>query len=145
MNTKILKYAFISGAVIGIIAAVLIIKNKGKDERMEPEAVVQTFSKALAEGDFETAVELCDTVSMKEYLENYIILWNKLQQDDSTALAIASSILGDSALTIEKSEKAEGGRMIYYSIEAGGVEKRKTAKLKKEEGEWRVETITDRI
>ena len=140
-----MKYAFISGAVIGIIAAVLIWKNKGKDDVMEPEAVVQTFNKALAEGDFETAGRLCDTLSMKEYLENYIILWNKLQQDDSTALAIASSILEESALTIEKTERVEGCRMIYYRIEAGGVEKRKTAKLKKEEGEWRVETITDRI
>jgi hypothetical protein len=46
---------------------------------------------------------------------------------------------------VEKTEKTDSGREVYYSIETDGHSKRKVAALRKEEGEWRVEKITDAI
>ena len=46
---------------------------------------------------------------------------------------------------MEKTVKTDGGRDVYYSIEAGGQSKNKIASLEKEEGEWRVRMIIDAI
>lgn len=140
---NILKYASVAA-----IAALSIVSCKSSQEshrELEPEEVVETFSRAIVSGDFEKAASLSDTVSMRTYLENCISIWKEMQEKDSSILAIASSILSEAGITIESSEKTETGRAVYYRIEAEGKNKRKMAALKKEEGEWRVEAITDII
>ena len=62
-----------------------------------------------------------------------------------SVLAIASSLLGEAEFKVEKTEKTDEGRDVYYSIEADGHLKNKVASLGKEEGEWRVERIADAI
>ena len=137
---NILKYVYVAA-----IAALSIVSCRSSQEshrELEPEEVVETFSRAIVSGDFEKAASLSDTVSMRTYLENCISIW---KEKDSSILAIASSILSEAGITIESSEKTETGRAVYYRIEAEGKNKRKMAALKKEEGEWRVEAITDII
>ena len=140
---SILKYALIT--IITVLCIISCGGSKNSYTEMSPEAVEESFNKALASGDFEKVSGLCDTVSMKPYLENYINVWKEIQEKDSSALAIASSILSEAVLTIERSEKTEAGRAVYYRIGTEEKSKRKIAVLKKEEGEWRVETITDVI
>lgn len=144
---KILKYAFAAGVTIGIaIAVVILISGSGKKDGAKetgPEAVVEAFTKAMAAGEFETAYGLCDTVRMKPYLENYRKVWEELLEEDSTSLAIASSILSGSGFEVSGNEKGNEGRIIYYSIEAEGEKLERKAEVVKEEGEWRVADITE--
>ena len=48
-------------------------------------------------------------------------------------------------IQIEKVEKAEEGKAIYYTLEADGRSKTRKATVKKVEGAWRVESITDAV
>lgn len=112
---------------------------------MGPEAVVEAFTRHIAAGEFEQALGLCDTTSMQDYIERCISVWESLQKKDSSVLAIASSLLGEAEFKVEKTEKTDEGRDVYYSIEAEGHLKNKVASLGKEEGEWRVERIADAI
>jgi hypothetical protein len=90
-------------------------------------------------------MELCDTTSMQAYIDRCITVWESLEKNDSSVLAIASSLLAGSDIKIAKTEKTDIGRDVYYSIEADGNLKEKKATLVKEEGEWRIKTITDVI
>lgn len=119
-------------------------KGTGKVE-MGPEEVVEAFNKAVTAGDFASAKELCDTSAMKDYLDTYMEAWEVLQQEDSSALAIASSLLSGAVIQVEKVEKAEEGKAIYYTLEADGRSKTRKATVKKVEGAWRVESITDAV
>ena len=144
MNKKLIIYS--SAAAALVIAAVLIFRDKGaKEVESSPEAVVEAFTKAISSGDIEKAYGLCDTTAMKEYLENWFSIREQRHKRDSNVLAIASSILSEAAITIEGSEKTEGGRKIYYKVEVEGISRQKAAVMKKEEGEWRVEAVTDAI
>lgn len=131
------------------LAAVLLAGCKGggegKKADMGPEAVVEAFTRHIAAGEFEQALGLCDTTSMQDYIERCISVWESLQKKDSSVLAIASSLLGEAEFKVEKTEKTDEGRDVYYSIEAEGHLKNKVASLGKEEGEWRVRMITDAI
>ena len=136
--------------LIYIAAAVILLSGcKGGEDRkkadMGPEAVVEAFTRHIAAGEFELALRLCDTSSMQTYIDRYINAWESLQKKDSSALAIASSLLEGAEFKVEKTVKTDGGRDVYYSIEAGGQSKNKIASLEKEEGEWRVRMITDAI
>jgi hypothetical protein len=117
----------------------------GKKAEMGPEAVVETFTRHIAAGEFEQALELCNSASMQDYIDECRAAWERLQEKDSSVLAIASSLLEKAEFKVEKAEKTEIGRDVYYCIEAEGHSKRKIATLKKEEGEWRVEKIIDAI
>lgn len=119
--------------------------ESGKKTEMGPEAVVEAFTRHIAAGDFEQAIRLCDTTSMQTYIDQCITAWEDFEKKDSSVLAIASSLLANAEFKVEKIEKTDGGREVYYSIEAEGISKRKKAVLRKEEGEWRVEKITDAI
>ena len=110
---------------------------------MRPEAAVETFCRAVAAGDFETAGGLCDTVSMKGYLDEWRKVWNDLQKEDSSALAIASSMLSGAEIEVIKTERNGEKRTVLYRIEAEGNSKTRTATVKNEEGEWKVEEISD--
>ncbi len=135
MNT--LKYIFICTAMLAAASCT------GKKESMSPEAVVETFCRAVASGDFDAARSLCDTVSMNGYLENYRKVMNSLQKEDSCALAIASSILAGAEFEVNGTDRKDDERMVFYTIRTEEHMKARRAVLKKEEGEWKVREITD--
>lgn len=132
-----------------IVAAVLAIGCKGgetgKKTAMGPEDVVEAFTRHIAAGAFEDALALCDTTSMQAYIDQCATVRAKLEKKDSCVLAIASSLLSEAEFNVEKTEKTEDGRDVFYSIKTEGHSKRKKASLTKEEGEWRVKMITDVI
>ena len=107
--------------------------------------ITMAFSKALASGDFENARCLCDSIAMKDYIEGYAEVWNRLQKEDSSALAIAASLLSEAEMSIIRSEKTGDGKDVYYRIEADGNVRELKATVKKEEGEWKVKMITDAL
>ena len=108
-----------------------------------PEAAVEAFCRAVAAGDFETACGLCDTVSMKGYMDEWRKVWNDLQKVDSCALTIASSMLSGAEIEVMKTERNGEKRTVLYRIESEGNSKTRTATLRNEEGEWKVEEISD--
>ncbi len=137
---KTLKHIFVCTAAVLATASC----NEQK-EPMTPEAVVETFCRAVAAGDFDAARSLCDTVSMDDYLKNYQTAMNSLQKEDSCATAIAASMLSGAEFEVDGIEKNGDERIIRYTLAAEGNIKKKKATVAKEEGEWRVKEITDVI
>ncbi len=117
----------------------------GKTVEMSPEEVVEAFSRAVAAGDFATAYELCDTVGMKDYIDNYREALTSLQKVDSSATAIAASMLSGAEFEVTDIDRDGETVSVRYRLEAEGNTKTKTATVKKEEGGWRVTSVTDRI
>jgi hypothetical protein len=130
-------------ALIGICTLMHGCRDAEEKKAMGPEAAVETFCRAVAAGDFETAGGLCDTVSMKGYLDEWRKVWNDLQKEDSSALAIASSMLSGAEIEVIRTERNGDKRTVLYRIEAEGNSKTRTATVKNEEGEWKVEEISD--
>ena len=118
-------------------------RDAEEKKAMGPEAAVEAFCRAVAAGDFETAGGLCDTVSMKGYMDEWRKAWNDLQKEDSCALTIASSMLSGAEIEVIRTERNGEKRTVLYRIEAEGNSKTRTATLKNEEGEWKVEEISD--
>lgn len=143
----ILKKTFIGGIALGAAAAFAFLVGNGcnssQSVEMGPAEVVEAFNRAVTAGDFGKASELCDTVSMKDYLESYREAWDVLIAEDSTVLSIASSILQKAVIEVEEVQKEGDKRIVIYSLEADGHSKTRKAVVKKEEGAWRVEKITD--
>ena len=143
----ILKKTFIGGIALGAAAAFAFLVGNGcsgsQSVEMGPAEVVEAFNRAVTAGDFDKASELCDTVSMKDYLESYKEAWDVLNAEDSTVLTIASSILEKAVIEVEDVRKEGEKRVVLYSLEADGHSKTRKAVVKKEEGAWRVERITD--
>ncbi len=137
MNT--LRYIFFCAAFLALASC------GGKKEAMNPEAVTEAFCRAVAAGDFDMARSLCDTVSMNDYLENCRMAMNSLQKEDSCAFAIATGILSGAEFEVMNVEKDGDGRTVRYRLAAEGCAKTRNATLKKEEGEWRVTSISDAI
>ena len=130
-------------ALIGICTLMHGCRDAEVEKAMGPEAAVEAFCRAVAAGDFETADELCDTVSMKGYMDEWQKVWNDLQKEDSSALAIASSMLSGAEIEVIRTERNGDKRTVLYRIEAEGNSKTRTATVKNEEGEWKVEEISD--
>ncbi len=139
LNMKIYKYIFICAAFAALASC------GGKKDSMGPEAVVESFCRAVAAGDFCTAREFCDSLAMDDYLENYQKAVTSLQKEDSCAFAIAAEVLAGAEFEVIDTEKSDEGRIVHYRLAAGGNEKSKKATVKKEEGEWKVTSITDAI
>lgn len=116
---------------------------KQGEQVLGPEAVVEAFCRAVASGDMEQAEELCDTVSMKGYLDGWTETWAELAVKDSSALRIAAGILSESTFTVTDVVKDGDRRIINYTLETGGKTKNRSAVVRKEEGEWRVESMID--
>lgn len=143
---RILKYSFIAGIAIGALAASIILTKGCSDKTvMEPAEVVEAFTKAVATGRFEDAAALCDTSSMSGYIGTYRKVLNKRAVSDSTATAIAASILGNLEVTVNEVSKSKGTRTVFYTIaDTYGHTKEKIATIKNVEGEWKVTEIRDR-
>lgn len=149
-NRQILKYAFIGGITVGaLVAFLLLIRGCEKEEKtveLGPEETVEAFCRAVAGGDFEAAMSLCDTMAMKTYIEKYAEAWRMLEKQNNSVVSIAGTSLANAEINIDDIAKEGDRRHISYTIEAGeGLVKEKTATVKKEEGVWKVEEITDRI
>ena len=138
-----MKNKIFIAALVGICTLMHGCRDAEEKKAMGPEAAVETFCRAVAAGDFETADELCDTVSMKGYLDEWRKVWNDLQKEDSSALAIASSMLSGAEIEVIRTERNGEKRTVLYRIEAEGNSKTRTATVKNEEGEWKVEEISD--
>ena len=107
---------------------------------------MEAFNRAVTCGDWCCAEDLCDTASMREYLESYKEAWETIQRTDSSAAAIAATILSGAVLEFDKVERDGDSRNVYYTLEADGHTKERKAVVKKtEEGEWKVTAITDAI
>lgn len=128
-------------AVVGMMAAGC---GEQKKVEMGPEETVEAFCRAVAGGDFETAMSLCDSLSMKEYVDGYVRTLDMLKQRDSSAAAIASAVVAEAEFIFEDTVKEGDSRHIFYRMSLDSREKKKLAILKKEEGAWKVETIIDR-
>lgn len=115
----------------------------GTSVEMGPADVVESFNRAITAGDFSQARQLCDTVLMKDYLDSYQEAWDVILAEDSTALSIASSILEKTVIDVVEVRKEDEKRIVLYTLEADGHSKTRKAIVKKEEGAWRVERITD--
>ncbi len=126
-------------------AAVLAAASCGKKGAMGPEEVVEAFSRAVATGDFETARTLCDTIYMYDYIENYQKVMTSLQKEDSSAFAIAVEMISGAEFEVTGVDKNGEEKTVTYKFTADGNGKTKKATVKKEEGEWKVKSITDAI
>ena len=71
----------------------------------------------------------------------------KISGSKNSALAIiAASILSGAVMEFRKVEKHNDGRAVHYTLEADGHRKERKAVVRKnEEGEWKIEDITDAI
>lgn len=129
-----------------VLAVAVAASGCGGEKKAEgPEAAVEAFYEAVAAGDWETAEAFCDGDAMESYVGEYRKVREGLQQGDANALNIASSILEDLEIKVDRTERTDEGRMIYYSLEVGEFSKERKALVRKEEGEWRVMEITDVI
>lgn len=131
-------------ALIGICTLMHGCRDAEEKKVMEPEEVAEQFCRAVAGGEFEQAWALCDTVAMKDYLNEQEASWNMLEQVDSSAFSIASEMLRNIDFTVEDIVKEGEERHLFTSIGFNGSKKGKLIILKKEEGEWKVSQIADR-
>ena len=131
-------------ALIGICTLMHGCRDAKEKKVMEPEEVAEQFCRAVAGGEFEQAWALCDTVAMKDYLNELEASWNMLEQVDSSAFSIASEMLRNIDFTVEDIVKEGEERHLFTSIGFNGSNKGKLIILKKEEGEWKVSQIADR-
>ena len=136
--------------LILIMAVILLTagcgERKEKAAVMGPEETVEAFCSAVAGGHFEEAMSLCDTLTMKGYIERYSQAWNMLTKKDSGATAIAAASLAEADMIIENVSKDGDMRIVTFTIAAGeGMNKKKTATVRKDEGVWKVEKITDSL
>lgn len=131
-------------ALIGICTLMHGCRDAEEKKAMEPEEVAEQFCRAVAGGEFGQARELCDTVAMKDYLNEQEASWKMLEQVDSSAFSIASEMLRNIDFTVEDIVKEGEERHLFTSIGFNGSNKGKLIILKKEEGEWKVSQIADR-
>lgn len=131
-----------------VIAICAITGCGGQKEKkvMGPEEVVETFCKAVLCREYDKASALCDSTIVESYIESYAASIEKAARQDSSAVAIAARMLETAEITIEDVNKIQDKRQISYTIViTDDLKKEKTATLRKEEGEWKIEAITDRI
>jgi hypothetical protein len=133
-----------------LIISILIIAvgcggRQEKKPEMGPAETVEAFIRAVTAGEFDEAMSLCDTLTMKEYVDRYAGAWDMLAKKDSSATAIAAGVMADIEFSVEDIVKDDDSRLVTYTVTASGQTKRKTATVKKDEGVWKVEEITDRL
>ena len=118
-------------------------KGAEKEKVMGPEQTVEAFCRAVTAGEWAEAEALCDTLSMREYLDSYKEAWETLHKADSCAMAIAKGILAGTVMSVDDIRKEDDRRIISYTLTADGNRKARKAVVRKEEGAWRVERISD--
>jgi hypothetical protein len=127
-------------AIILSIAALVASCSRNKETSFGPEETLEAFHKALCSGDFPHAESLCDTLGMGEYINSFRTAWEK---DGSEVAGMVADILSETEMKITDTKKDAQGRTIFYELTFDGKNKTKTARMKNEEGEWKIERITD--
>ena len=117
--------------------------NGRKEKAMGPEETVEAFCRAVTAGQWDDAEALCDTVSMKEYMDSYKEAWETLLQEEGRVMEIAREILSGTVTTVKDVRKEDDRRVVSYTIATDGTSKTRQATLRKEEGAWKVERIAD--
>lgn len=134
-------------AVVAVVAMMMAAGcgQRGESVEMGPGETVEAFCRAMAAGEFDDALALCDTVAMKDYIGNYATALKMQMEADSSVAAIAAGLVSRAEMTVDEVVKDGDRRLVHYTVtSAQGTAKAKTAKVRKEEGAWRVEAITDR-
>lgn len=134
-------------AVVAVVAVMMAAGcgQRGESVEMGPGQTVEAFCRAMAAGEFDDARALCDTVAMKDYIGNYAEALKMQMDADSSVAAIAAGLVSGAEMAIDQVVKDGNRRLVHYTITlAEGTTKTKTANVRKEEGAWRVEAITDR-
>lgn len=139
-----MKSKIIIVALIGICTFMHGCRNADERKEMGPGEVAECFCRAVAGGEFEKAMELCDAEAMKTYIDGQSEAWNRLAEQDSCAFSIASQMLSEVEVTIDDIVKEGDMRHVFCSIGFNGETKGKLIILKKEEGEWKVKETADR-
>ena len=114
-----------------------------KSVEMGPVETVEAFCKAVSMGQWDDAEALCDSLSMKEYIESQKQIRAQFEKEDEDAMKVVRSIMENTTVTVDDMHKADDKRVVTYTLETDGLSKTKKATLKKEEGEWRVVSITE--
>ena len=133
------------------IGLVVIISTLGltgcrggqKSVEMGPVETVEAFCKAVSMGQWDDAEALCDSQSMKEYIESQKQIRAQFEKEDEDAMKVVRSIMENTTVTVDDMHKADDKRVVTYTLETDGLSKTKKATLRKEEGAWRVEAITE--
>ena len=127
---KTLKYIAL------ICSSGLLLSCGGNDaddkKAMEPEEVVKAFTSAVAGGDFAGALELCDTVAMKGYIEERQNEWHMLEMKDSSVYAIAAHMLEGTETEITEVIKEGLDNFVKNGPDADKLARVKEFMLKKE-------------
>ena len=124
------------------VAVVLTGCIQTREASLGPGETLETFYTNLFAGDFDEAESLCDTLGMQEYIE---VLRGAWEQTDSSVMTIVPVILSETAVSITDIEKNGQERTVFYKLTAtDGSDKEKIATLRKEEGGWKIKSITDR-
>lgn len=128
--------------ILTIITALMTGCFQGREAELGPEETLETFYRVLCTGDFDSAAALCDSLSMDGYIDGY---GRTFMECDSTVRAIVADILSEMTVTVTDVEKSGDNRTVFYELTTtGGCCKEKVATLRKEEGAWKIEAITDR-
>ena len=131
--------------IIVLAAAAVITAGcfQGSKSEIGPRETLETFYRCICDGNFEGAENLCHKEEMNGYLENIRTAWKK---SDITVTAIASDILSEMTIDIKDEQRDGQTRTIFYELTTtDGQNKEKIATLRKEEGAWKIEAITDRL
>lgn len=114
-----------------------------KSVEMGPVETMEAFCKAVSMGQWDDAEALCDSLSMKEYIESQKQIRAQFEKEDEDAMKVVRSIMENTTVTVDDMHKADDKRVVTYTLETDGLSKTKKATLRKEEGAWRVEAITE--
>ncbi len=124
------------------VAVVLTGCIQTREAALGPGETLETFYTNLFAGDFDETESLCDTLGMQEYIEVLRAAW---EQTDSSVMTIVPAILSETAVSITDIVKNGQERTVFYKLTAtDGSDKEKIATLRKEEGGWKIKSITDR-
>ena len=124
------------------VAVILTGCIQTREAALGPGETLETFYTNLFAGDFDEAESLCDTLGMQEYIEVLRAAW---EQTDSSVMTIVPAILSETTVSITDIVKNGQERTVFHKLTAtDGSVKEKIATLRKEEGEWKIKSITDR-
>lgn len=127
-------------AIILSMAALAVSCFQGKESVLGPGETVEAFHKALYAGEFEQAKSVCDTLAIGEYIDAFRTVW---EQNGVSVAEIVSDIMSETEIEITDIKKEGQGRTVFYTLTFEGRNKTKAAGLRNEEGEWKIEKITD--
>lgn len=146
MKDMYIKCIFVkAAAVVTVMMVAAGCGQRSESVEMGPGETVEAFCKALAGGDLEAARELCDTVTMNGYIRNFVEALDMQMQADSCVAGIAAGMLTQAEFAVDEVAKEGDRRIVHYTVKVSeDMTKKKTAKVRKEEGVWKVEAISDR-